>query len=446
MFLASTAREVLYGGAAAGGKTDALIALALQHVDHPKHRAIILRRTRPQLQEVIDRTKELYPEVVPGADWIERETRWRMPSGAKIQLGYAEHEDDMLAFKSFEYNDVFFDELTSFLQKMYLFMFSRNRTKSADLPPRMRAASNPGDIGHQWVFDRFLRNHTPFAIYNTATKIGSATVNTTRQFIPAKVYDNPKLANRDEYIAGLLEMGEEGLMYLNGVWQQSGGTMFKKQPPEVAHKLLRSDYYIINALDYGLNDPNSAHWLAVYDDNTIDVVAEFYKNELSIDELAKGIKEIEVHLGLRAPLIRVADPKIFARESSKQTIATLLADRGLVYEKANNERVAGWAQLQRFMFRNQLRVWQGRAPELLRTLPNLIRNPLKPNDLKDRQEDHAADSLRYGVMAVFEKAAEQQTAAPKPRSDYQDTDFDRIVRDAFDASQERDEIPDLGDW
>src|SRR4051812_3086600 len=100
-FLASPAREVFYGGAAAGGKSDAIIAGAVRYADHPAHRAILFRRTRPQLQEVIDRTQTLYPLLIPGAEWVERESRWRLPAGGFVQMGYAEHENDILGFKTF---------------------------------------------------------------------------------------------------------------------------------------------------------------------------------------------------------------------------------------------------------------------------------------------------------------------------------------------------------
>lgn len=435
-FLASPAREVLYGGAAAGGKTDAIIAGALRYADHPAHRAILFRRTRPQLQEVIDRTKELYPEVVPGAYWIERENRWYLPAGGYIQMGYAEHEEDILAFKTFEYNYIGFDELTSFTQKMYTFMFSRNRSKSRDLPLMMRGASNPGDIGHEWVYDRFLRNRVPFRIYEEKETVAvggqNIDVSFTRQFIPAKVTDNPKLPDAAGYIAGLLQMGEEGQMYLHGVWTRLTGTMFKKVPQEVPAKLLQKHYYIVMCMDYGLNDPTAVHWLVVYDDNTVDIAGELYVNEVSVDEVARQIKLYERDvLKMRAPIIRVGDPKMFARDpTSMQSVGSMLTDNGITVVKANNDRVAGWVQIQRFAWRNQLRVWSGRAPHLMRTMPNLMRDPKKPNDIKQGQEDHAVDSIRYGVMAIYDRlpeATRPDDAQDDPNE--MDMEYDKLVNE-----------------
>ena len=208
-FLATTAKEVLFGGSVAGGKSEAVIELPFLRCWHPKHRSIIMRRTRPELQEIIDRTIQLYPQIVPGAVWREAESRWKWPSGAFTQMGYAEHEKDIFDFKSFEYDMVCFDELTSFTEKMYLFMMLRNRTKSKDLPPIVRSATNPGDIGHDWVFSRFINNKEHFKVYEMETILDGQSYKMSRQFIPSKVWDNIALADPESYIAGILELSPE---------------------------------------------------------------------------------------------------------------------------------------------------------------------------------------------------------------------------------------------
>jgi hypothetical protein len=448
-FLASTAREVLYGGAAGGGKSDALVMLPMRWVDHPKNRALILRRTRPQLQEIIDRAKELYPKFVPGIDWVERESRFRLPAGGFIQMGYAEHEDDIMAFKSFEYNVVCFDEATSFTPRQYLFLFSRNRSKAPDLHPIMRAASNPGDVSHEFFFNRFIRNRRPYEVYKESTEVLGKSVSVTRQFIPAKVLDNPKLANADEYIAGLIEMGEEGLMYLHGMWTNIGGTMFKKLPVEVPARLLSSDYYLVRSMDYGLTDETAVYWAVVYPSSDpkatiVDVVGEVYINEASVDNIAETIKQTEENLGLGVPVMSVGDPKMFAREgTSMQSIATMLDARGVHFDKANNDRVAGWAQIQRHLYRGTLRVWVPRAPALMRTLPSLMVDPKKPNDIKSKQEDHAADSLRYLLMAIYENPPKIEVVKPEDGR-YRDLEFDKMVAGL--QRKDGEYIPDLGVW
>ena len=114
--------EVLFGGAAGPGKTDCLIMETARDVDHPRYSGLILRRTFPQLQEIIDRTRHWYPMVSPGAEYRATEHRWRFPSGATITLGHMQHEGDKYNYHGKEFQFVGFDELTMFTESQYLFL------------------------------------------------------------------------------------------------------------------------------------------------------------------------------------------------------------------------------------------------------------------------------------------------------------------------------------
>lgn len=430
-FLTATSREVMYGGAAGGGKTDAIVAMPFRRVRHPKHRSIILRRTRRQLQEVIDRTRELYPTVWPGAQWRESESRWIWPSGAVTQMGFAEHEPDIYAFKTFEYDMVLFDELTSFTEKQYKFMFTRNRSKSMDLPPVIRSGTNPDDIGSAWVEQRFVTARYPYEVYDRMVELPNGVkVKTSQQFIPAKVWDNPKLPHRDEYIAGIMEMDEEdAAAYLLGQWSRTAGSMFKKPLITVPPLLKSADYYVVRSMDYGWSDQTAIYWLLVYPDDTVDIVGELYVNQTTIDGLAKLIKEKEAELvtkgvtRIAAQRWSVAGKDAFSTEgTSAQSIASMFQERHIVFTEANTDRAAGWTQVNRLLNRAALRVWDGAAPNLVRTLPHLKRDPLKPTDIKKRQEDHPADSLRYGLLAIYLKPEVIPPPEPAPAVSAQNRD------------------------
>ena len=454
-FLSSTAREVMYGGAAGGGKTDALIALALRWVDHPKHRCLMLRRTRPQLQEVIDRTQQLFPEVVSGASWREAENRWKFPSGAIIQMGFAEHEQDILNFKTFEYNLICFDELTSFTEKQYLFMFLRNRTKSADLPPLIRSGTNPGDIGHEWVFRRFIDKREPYKIYNETVLINQKDFVIARQFIPSHVWDNPAMPNREEYIAGIMQMAPEDVAaYLHGEWSRLAGAMFQPLVEAESAQLANRQFSLIRCIDFGISDPTCVLWLAHYPATGVtDVISELYLKDPSLDDVATNIKIREKLMGLGSPVYSVGSPEMFNRQAtSGQSIATMLSTLGVYLEKGNIDRMAGWSRLRTLQQRGSLRVWPDDgnwgAVNLKRTLPMLQRNTglgKDPNDLRPRQEDHAADALRYGIMVVYERP--EALAKPEPELDNPNKDnvFDKIVAD-IQKGHKKHYYPELGTW
>lgn len=449
--------------------TDALLVAPLRWVDHPKHRALMMRRIRPNLQEMIDRSLQLYPAAVPGAQWREAESRWRFPSGAVIQMGYAEHEKDIFNFKTFEYNFIGVDELTSFTEAMYSFLFTRNRTKSADLPLQIRTATNPGDIGHDWVLNRFIGVEQlgtlkePYKVYIENVDIGEGKIIPLgRQFIPATVWDNDSIPNKEEYIAGMISgmPAEDVAAYVYGRWDQLVGAMFKK-PLIVLDgpRMLDSDYVVIRTIDYGIDDHTCVLWLLHYPKaNVFDVVSELYVREMTLDGLAHLIKAREAELKLRPVMYGVGSPEMLNRkpslEGENQSIASMLTMKGIVVEMGNKDRKAGWAKIIDLIGAAALRIWPQDAlghgsPNLVRTLPKLQRNsgPGKdPNDIRPRQEDHAADALRYGVMAVIglptaDTPVEQQERDPT-RFDVQ---FDKIIEDAT-KQHKSNFFEGLGSW
>lgn len=456
-FLASTAREVLYGGAVYGGKSEAIAILPLRFIEHPKHRAIILRRTRPQLQETIDRTLQLYPKIVPGAQWREAESRWRFPSGAIIQMGYAEHEKDIYHFQTFEYNLILFDELTSFTEPMYAFMMLRNRTKdSVNLPLWIRSGTNPGDIGHEWVYNRFIKDREPYKTYKEEVKYDGKIHELTRQFIPSSVYDNAAMSAdvRDEYIAGIVSSmpAEDVAAYLGGDWNRLAGSMFKVPLFECSSpSILDNDYYMIRAIDYGWDDYTCVLWCSYYPKkHVLDIVSELYVRETTLDGIAEYIKARERDLKMRNVIYSVGSPEMGAiQATSGQSISSMLTAKGVHVERANTDRLAGWANVLNMTAKGAIRVWPGAAPNLLRTLPKLQRNsgPGKdPNDIRKYQEDHAADALRYAVMAVYETPASTQPAVKDPPDpSKQDVTFDKMITE-LQKNQRHSYFDGMGEW
>lgn len=157
MFLKLTCLEALYGGAAAGGKSDSLLMGALQFVHIPKYAALILRKDSQRLKLSGGLIPRSHAWLNNKADWNGTDKRWTFSNSASIQFGYLDNAQDKYRYGSSEFQYIAFDELTEFPEEDYLFMFSRlRRTMDIDVPLRIRGATNPGGQHPEWVKNRFI--------------------------------------------------------------------------------------------------------------------------------------------------------------------------------------------------------------------------------------------------------------------------------------------------
>lgn len=203
LFLGLSCREAMYGGAAGGGKSDALLMAAAQYVDVPGYAALLLRRSYKDLAlpgAIMDRAFAWWRSK---AHWNNDTKTFTFPSGATITFSYLSNDADVYRYQGAEFQFVGFDELTQFSERQYKYLFSRTRRLAgSNVPIRMRAASNPGGSGHAWVYERFL------ATGRVAGRI----------FVPARLHDNPYL-DAAEYTESLSELDPiTRQQLLGGVW------------------------------------------------------------------------------------------------------------------------------------------------------------------------------------------------------------------------------------
>lgn len=240
-------REALYGGAAGGGKSTALLLCALQYVDFSDYNAIILRKSYSDLSlpgALMDIAyRWLYPT---DAKWNASARTWTFPSGAKLSFGYLADKQDKYRYQSSEFQFIAFDELTQFHEEDYLYLFSRLRKKNdSKIPLRMRTASNPGGIGHGWVKARFIQDRHPDRVY-----------------LPARIVDNPYL---DESYRQSLEQLSYVVrqQYLYGDWDIAAeGNLFRREwwtlleSPPIVKRQIRAWDLASTAVSLESSDPD----------------------------------------------------------------------------------------------------------------------------------------------------------------------------------------------
>ena len=222
-FLLCPRPEVLFGGAAGPGKTEALLMGALQLVEYPGYHALLLRRTFRQLNQsnsIMNRARQWLTNT--DAVWNNTDKRFTFPSGATLTFGNLDAEDDVYQYDSSEFQYIGFDELTSFSDRQYTYLFSRLRTTIDNpVPLRMRSASNPGNRGHDWVKARFMIGQPQEALQRDFP---------TRFFLPARIADNPHIRS-DEYLASLANLDAvRRRQLLDGDWDvMPSGNLFRRE-------------------------------------------------------------------------------------------------------------------------------------------------------------------------------------------------------------------------
>ncbi|MGH9477286.1 MAG: terminase large subunit domain-containing protein [Terriglobales bacterium] len=417
--LACPADILLFGGAAGSLKSETLLVDAIRERDHPRLRAVLFRRSFPELEKsLILRSRELYASV--GGIYNEQKKRWRFPSGAAVEFAYCEADNDIYRYQGAEYSFIGFDESTHFPERPIRYMLSRLRSTSSGLKLRLRLASNPGNLGHathKAIFQGDTCTHChlssssrpPYQLFRDAVwpsdgrRIGKSTC-----FIPGRVTDHSLLGS--DYLASLDSLpGAFRKALLEGCWDVYEGQYFDNWAPQrmVVKRALagiEDSWTWWVAADYGFNVSQAAAYLfAKSPDGRSFAVEEYTARHQQAADFAR-----ELARRWRTPARRVVawflSPDAWAERGDGHSLADQMSAAARVaFTPASNDRIGGAMLVYSQLDRGELLICDS-CRQLREAMPTRIHDPRRPDDIlkvPGDPFDDCLDAFRYGVYSFI---------------------------------------------
>jgi hypothetical protein len=408
--------EIFYGGARGGGKTDGVLGKMALKADRlgPKFNCVFFRHEIPMLDDAIARSSQIYGPL--GWIWQDQKKTWTTPTGGRLRFRPLERTRDAEKYQGQNLSDVCIEEAGNYPDPAPIMRLHAVIRGSGE--GQMHLTGNPGGPGQLWIKDRYI---DPCPAGNKVLKeeLPNGDVK-NRVFIPAKVMDNKiLLANDPGYISSLYLVGSEQLVkaWLDGDWSAIEGAYFDCWSSKLIIRpfTIPEHWTKIVSFDWGSARPFSVGWWAVASEDYVGPDGRIPKNamvryrewyganapnvglKMTAEQVAQGIasrtaEKIHKH---------VADPAIFT-EDGGPSIAERMRREKVNFYPADNKRIPGWDQMRARMQGEEDRpmvYFFNTCSDSIRTIPSLQHDEIKPEDLDTDGEDHAADEVRYGLMA-----------------------------------------------
>lgn len=458
----STADELLYGGAAGGGKSCAVVIDALiKAIEHPGCFFYCFRRTYGELEDtLISEAKRWYPKEL--GKWVMGPPpTFYLHNGAEIRFRHCQYETDLEKYQSAQMAGLYIDEAGHFSFKMFDYLSTRVRAvKELGFKPQVKLTANPGGVGHGWLKQKFIngaRSDEIKRIVSHSEYLGKD-IEQYVQFIPAKVSDNPHLG--EEYIVRLEGRGESlKRAMLFGDWDIFDGQAFPEWRNDPEHYddhkythvvnpfIIPRSWRLFKSYDYGHSAPYSVLWWAIGDD-TVDkrvyLIKELYGGsekefntglrETAVEQAAK-IRAIEttpqvlrftdtegkerqvvINMAEHGFIDGVADPRIWDNSAGTNTcIGDMMKAkpycvffRDSRHDPSAKPNVVNNRLQGKQIFHTLLRFKDDGKPlfqvfstctNFIKHIPELVSDPDNPEDVEsDKTEDHDYDATRYMLM------------------------------------------------
>ncbi|HYL46572.1 MAG TPA: phage terminase large subunit [Candidatus Limnocylindrales bacterium] len=454
-FHGSPAKYRLFGGAAGPGKSKALLMeCVVRAFENPGANTLLLRRTFPELEQTLlhyfrrDVPRNLYTSFQESKHLVT----WM--NGATTRFGYCQREADVYQYQGGEYVFIGIDELTLFTLRQWQFLTSRNRCPVARSFPNMAGATNPGNIGHAWVKALWV-DKQPAPGMEGPDQYDPKDY----YFVPARVEDNPIYAADENYLKTLRSLPSHlRRAFLDGDWNVFAGQYFDRFDPSV--HVVRPEEIEWKAwwprwisVDWGFEHPAAAYWhtsapaAALRTEVRRSEPDPVRSTSRDADSAAAGRKMVPCAVTYREFLTRHTPPRelaheivgrsvaqdgtgekvdaiylspdAFARRTDEASIAEQMGD---VFAAAgfprpipaDDDRVGGWMLMYQKMVAGEWLLTEN-CTELIRTLPTLVRDPARVEDVEKMDGDDPADAARYGLKSRF--GARQSSAERMPYED-----------------------------
>lgn len=421
--LTTNAFEIFFGGSRGGGKTDVGMVFLLgdrydkdkYYIHHPEYRALVLRRDGVDLTDWLDRAERMYETL--GGKKVGNPPAIKFPSGATIRTGHLKDRRSYEKYLGHEYARILIEELTLIpLETHYERILGSCRTTIPNFKPQIMANANPGSVGHLWVKERFIDPAPP------ETKFINPKTNRNTIFIPSTIDDNPQLMNKDpDYVKFLdgLKNSDEKLYkaWRHGDWDVFVGQVFSefdRKRHTIKAVTPSNKFERRGGMDWGYTNPWVFLGAVVYEVkeedaefNRVVLYREVDGTKMTPREVGEAIIEREPQLSIYERIS--LDPAMFNKgqdgsQSIAKQIGEVLGDNAYKLKPANNDRIGGWAVLH-----NWLSIAPDGLPYLLicencvntiKTLPALVYDAIKVEDVDTNGPDHWADALRYLLMDI----------------------------------------------
>lgn len=424
IFHSSSADEVFYGGAKGGGKSAALVMEALAYgLENAGAEIYLFRETYDDLEaNLIKEWKEKVPKEL--YTYHESKHIATMINGTIVKFRYIRNFADAEGYQGRSMDFIGVDELTKHEKRSIQILLSCLRSPKG-FKPTFRATGNPGGIGHVWVKEDYI----DATGYGEKIVIDEVT-GSTRQFIPATVYDNTILIQNDpNYVKRLENLPEkERKAFLHGDWDIFEGQYFgefKRDIHVIEPFEIPSHWKRYTTKDYGL-DMLANYWIAIDTEGNAYVYKELYQSDLIISDAAKRIKEVN---GNDIIQLKYAPPDLWnRRQETGKSAADVFRENGEILYKASNDRVQGWYNLKEWLkpyetkdeqtgevkITARLKIFKN-CTNLIRTLPQLQHDEKNPNDVANEPHEltHGPDAIRY-----FASMRTRPSAEPKEKKHY----------------------------